>query len=134
MHILSEVLGGRFIDTFDPMVLQLPQESFLMQQHIQTDQATSKPCIVGTGIRVWDVYVLHERQGRTPDEIVAAYPHITLADVHAALAYYCDNKDEIDRQMKEADEFVERLKATHGPGPLARKLAAMESDRDKVSP
>ena len=105
----------------------------MVQQHIYTDPATGKPCISGTGIRVWDVYVLHERQGRTPDEIVAAYPHLSLADVHAALAYYWDNKDAIDQQMKEADEFVERLKAENGPGPLARKLAATESGRDKVS-
>ena len=94
----------------------------MSQQHIQTDPSTGKPCIAGTGIRVWDIYVLHERQGRTPDEIVAAYPHLTLADVHAALAYYWDNKDQIEQQMKEADEFVEQLKATNGPGPLARKL------------
>jgi uncharacterized protein (DUF433 family) len=97
-----------------------------LQTHIETDQTTGKPCIAGTGIRVWDVYVLHERQGKTPDEVVAAFPHITLADVHAALAYYWDNKDEIDQQMKEADEFVEQLKAATGPGPLARKLAARD--------
>jgi len=105
----------------------------MSQAHIQTDEATGKPCIAGTGIRVWDVYVLHERQGKTPDEIVAASPHITLADVHAALAYYWDNKEEIDRQMKEADEFVAQLKATGGQGPLARKLAATETGRDHVS-
>ena len=99
----------------------------ISQEHIHTDPATGKPCIVGTGIRVWDVFVLHERQGRAPDEIVAAFPHITLADVHAALAYYWDHKQEIDRQMKEADEFLEQLKATSGPGPLERKLAAKES-------
>ena len=105
----------------------------MLQQHVQIDQETGKPCITGTGIRVWDVYVLHERQGRTPDEIVAAFPHITLADVHAALAYYWDNKDEINRQMKEADEFVEQLRAANGPGPLTRKLGAMDSGSDKVS-
>ena len=105
----------------------------MVQQHIQTDQNTGKPCVAGTGIRVWDVYVLHERQGKSPDEIVAAFPHLSLADVHAALAYYWDNKDTIDQQMKEADEFVEQLKSTAGPGPLARKLAATESGSDKVS-
>jgi uncharacterized protein (DUF433 family) len=106
----------------------------MSRQHIQIDSPSGKPCIAGTGVRVWDVYVLHERQGRLPDEIVAAYPHITLADVHAALAYYWDNKVEIDRQMKEADEFVEQLKATCGPGALARKLATVEASRDPVSP
>ena len=105
----------------------------MLQQHIQIDQSTGKPCIAGTGIRVWDIYVLNERQGKTADEIVAAYPHISLADVHAALAYYWDNKADIDRQMREADEFVEQLKVANGPGPLARKLADMESQRDQVS-
>lgn len=105
-----------------------------MLQHIKIDPSTQKPCITGTGVRVWDVYVLHERSGKSPDEIVAAYPHLTLADVHAALAYYWDNKDQIDQQMKEADEFVDHLKAANGSGPLARKLASAESGRDKVSP
>ena len=106
----------------------------MQQQHIQIDPSTGKPCIAATGIRVWDVYVQHERQGRTPDEIVSAYPHLTLADVHAALADSWDNKDEIDRQMKEAGEFVEQLKAANCPGPLTRKLSAVESRRDTVSP
>lgn len=105
----------------------------MVQLHIHTDPVTGTPYIAGTGIRVWDVYVLHERQGRTPDEIVAAFPHLTLADVHAALAFYWDNKQEIDRQMKEADEFVNHLKLASGPGPLARKLTATESGRDHVS-
>jgi uncharacterized protein (DUF433 family) len=100
-------------------------------QHIQIDPSTAKPCIAGTGVRVWDVYVLHERQGCSPDEIVAAYPHISLADVHAALAYYWDHKDEIDRQMREANEFVGQLKSANGPGPLAVKLATVPG-RDTI--
>jgi len=35
----------------------------------------------------------------TPDEIVDHYPTITLADVHAALAYYWDHRDEIERAI-----------------------------------
>lgn len=92
-------------------------------QHIEINDDTGQPCVAGTGIRVWDVYVLHERQGKSADEVVAAFPHLTLADVYAALAYYWDNHEEIDRQMREADEFVAELKAASGPGPLARKLA-----------
>ncbi len=75
----------------------------------------------------------HERLGKTPDEIVAAYPHISLADGYAALAYYWDNKATIDEQMKQADEFVERLKKVTGPGPLALKQAAEDRGSDPVS-
>ncbi len=100
-----------------------------LTQHIEItpNKCGGKPCIAGTRIRVWDVYVLHERLGRTPDEILNEYPDISLADVHAALAYYFDHQAEIDQQMKEADNFVERLKVLTGPGPLAKKLTGRDS-------
>jgi uncharacterized protein (DUF433 family) len=92
--------------------------------HIETDagKCGGKPVIAGTRIRVWDVYVYHERLGKSPDEIVRAYPHITLADVHAALAYYWDHKNQIDQQMRDADEFVAQLQDSNGVSPLAQKI------------
>jgi uncharacterized protein (DUF433 family) len=74
-----------------------------------------KPCIAGTRIRVWDIHVLHNIEGRRPEEIVAAFPHISVADIHAALAYYYDNREVIDREMREAEEFALRLQAEQGP-------------------
>ncbi len=107
----------------------------MTKSHIETvpGKCGDKPVIVGTRIRVWDIYVHHERLGKSPDEIVRAYPHITLADVHAALAYYWDHKDEIDQQMKDADEFVAELKDSNETSPLARKLAAADSSHAKTS-
>jgi uncharacterized protein (DUF433 family) len=46
-----------------------------------------RPRIDGHRIQVEDVAIWHERMGMSPDEIVLEYPTITLADVHAALAY-----------------------------------------------
>lgn len=71
--------------------------------------------------------MLHERLGKTPDEILNEYPDISLADVHAALAYYFDHRCEIDREMKAADDFVDQLKAGTAPGPLAEKLTGRDS-------
>ena len=107
----------------------------MAEAHIETvpSKCGGKPVIAGTRIRVWDIYVHHERLGRSPDEIVRAYPHITLADVHAALAYYWDYKDEIDQQMKDADDFVAELKDASAASPLARKLAATDSGSDPMS-
>jgi uncharacterized protein (DUF433 family) len=100
-----------------------------LTQHIEIrpDKCGGKPCVAGTRIRVWDIYVLHERLGKTPDEILDDYPDLSLADIHAALAYYFDNQAEIDAQMKAADDFVDQLKALSGPGPLAEKLAQRDS-------
>ena len=81
-----------------------------------------KPRVAGHRIRVQDIAVWHEVQGQSADEIVSRFPQLSLADVHAALAYYFDHRDEIVRQMRHDSEFVEALKSELGPGPLARKL------------
>lgn len=98
-------------------------------QHVEThpDKCGGKPCIAGTRIRVWDIYVLSERLGKSPDEIRADYPELSLADIYAALAYYFDHQAEIDGQMKSADDFVDQLKTLTGPGPLTEKLARRDS-------
>lgn len=69
-----------------------------------------KPRIAGHRIRVQDIVAWHEVQGLSADEIVAGYPELSLADIYAALAYYHANRDEIQRQMREDEEFVENLR------------------------
>jgi len=61
-----------------------------------------RPCIRGTGISVHRVAILHNL-GHSPEEIVRKYEHLTIAGVHAALAYYFANKQEIDAEVA-ADE------------------------------
>jgi hypothetical protein len=39
-----------------------------------------------------------------PDEIVTEFPQLRLADVSAAVAYYHDNRELIDRQINESVE------------------------------
>jgi uncharacterized protein (DUF433 family) len=84
-----------------------------------------KPCIAGTRIRVLDVYAMYELGGKTPDEIVAAYPHISLAKVHSALAYYYSHMDEIRQSYRDEDRIVDELKAKLGPGPLEQRRQGM---------
>jgi uncharacterized protein (DUF433 family) len=90
------------------------------KDHIEATPGTcgGKPRIAGTRIRVQDVYVWHELQGLSADEIVDRYPQLSLADVHAALTYFYDHRDEITSQMREDAEFVKSLRTSLGPGPL----------------
>ena len=86
--------------------------SRVSSEHIEItpDVCGGKPCIAGHRIRVQDIYVWHELQGQTPEEIVADFPQLTLGDVHAALAYYWDHKDEMHRRMAEDEALVEELR------------------------
>src|SRR4030066_1204079 len=69
-----------------------------------------KPIIVGTRIRVQDVAIEFEKMGYTPDDIVRAHPHLTLAQVHDARSSYSDNIEEIDRDIAEERRFVAEMK------------------------
>lgn len=70
-----------------------------------------RPHILGHRIKVKHVAVWHETMGLSPAEIVAEHPTITLAQVHAALAYYYDHRDEIEAEIAEEDWTFEELKA-----------------------
>ena len=82
--------------------------------------------IAGTRVRVQDIYGLSELQGKTPDEIVVALPHLALFQVHAALAYYFQHREDILREIREDDDLAATVRANLGPGPLAAKLKSAD--------
>jgi uncharacterized protein (DUF433 family) len=72
-----------------------------------------KAAIDNTRVRVNNVAWLAKR-GMTPQQVLEHYPDLTLAQVHAALAYYYDNRDEIEAELAaedQADDDFERRKA-----------------------
>ncbi len=73
----------------------------VLHPHITSDPAVcgGSPIIDGTRFPVRSVvsYILHH--GFTPEELVARFPHVNLAQVHDALAYYYDNRDEIEQDL-----------------------------------
>jgi len=84
----------------------------VIREHIEIVQGAGglKPRIAGHRIRVQDIAVWHEKLGLSPDEIVHHYPTITLADIHAALAYYWDHRDEIERAIAEEQVLAEEVR------------------------
>ena len=91
-----------------------------------------KPCVRGTRIRVQDIYVWHELQGLSADEIVSRFPQLTMADVYAALTHFWEHRDEIQKQMREDAELVEAMMHKN-PSPLQHKLAARDGSNHPLS-
>ena len=67
-----------------------------------------RPFIAGTGVTVRRIAVLHS-MGEIPEEIVRNFGHLSLAQVHAALAYYYANKAEIDADLEAEEREYEAL-------------------------
>lgn len=70
---------------------------------------SGRPIIAGTTLRVQDVAAHHIYRHYTPDEL-SYQLGITLAQVHAALAYYYEHKDEIDSQLQEEARLIREAK------------------------
>lgn len=104
-------------------------------EHIVRTPGTcgGKPRIAGHRIKVQHVAVWHDRLGMTPEEIVAEYPTLTLADVYAALAYYHDHREEIIADLRADEELVEQMMAANPPRTRNRRQARRAPD-DPVPP
>ena len=73
-----------------------------------------RPCIAGTGVSVRRIAVWHN-MGYTPEEIANNFGHVSLAQVHAALAYYYANKAEIDADLEAEEREYDALAEQHRP-------------------
>ncbi len=89
--------------------------------------------VAGTRVRVQDIYALVELHGKRPDHVVSAYPHLSLAQVHGALAYYFDHMKEIKEEIRQDEDFVKRFRELSGSGPLEQKLKGFDADAEPVS-
>lgn len=80
-----------------------------------------KPCLAGHRIRILDIYVMYDLQGHTPEEILEAYPTLTLEKVQAGINYYLQHKTEVKQAFDEDNRIVDELMKKVGPGPLELK-------------
>jgi uncharacterized protein (DUF433 family) len=76
--------------------------------------------IAGTRIKVSHIAIERNVWKRSPEAIQADFPHLTLSQIYAAFAYYCDHQAEIDEQIAEGDRYVEQMRAQY-PNPLTRE-------------
>ena len=68
------------------------------------------PVIKGTRTRILDIGIEFEYLGMSPDEIVRAHPHISLSQVHSALAYFYGHIKEMREKIRKDDSYIEKLR------------------------
>ncbi len=71
-----------------------------------------RPRVAGTGVTVQRIVGWY-KLGLTPEEIADRIGHLTLAQVHAALAYYHANRTRIEADMATEDTEAEELEKAH---------------------
>ena len=84
-----------------------------------------EPVIAGTGIRVLDIAIRYEIMGMSPEDIIVALPHLNLSQIHDALSYYYEHKDEIDKRWKDTIKNTDTLKKIY-PSILEKKIGKIK--------
>ena len=71
-----------------------------------------RPRIAGTGVTVQRIVGWY-KLGLNPDEIADEFDHLTLAQIHAALAYYHANREEIETSIEADEKEGDRIERQH---------------------
>ena len=85
---------------------------------IQVDE-NGVPWIAGTTCKVIEVVLTKQANGWTPEEVQDALPHLSLAQVYGALAYYYAHQEALDADMERRRQWAEEMRA-HEKNPFSK--------------
>lgn len=92
-------------------------------QHVVLDDA-GVPHIAGTTMKVIELVLDQSAYGWSPEELRFQHAYLSLGQIHSALAYYWDHKDELDADIARRQEHVAELRRTTPVSPLVSRLKA----------
>jgi uncharacterized protein (DUF433 family) len=81
----------------------------------------------GTSTKVIEVSLDEIVRRCTPHEIHVAYPYLSLPQIHAALGYYHEHREECDRQIEAARLKADELLDLVGDRSLQEKLRRLKA-------
>jgi uncharacterized protein (DUF433 family) len=94
-------------------------------QHVVLDDA-GVPLIAGTTMKVVELVLEQSSHGWSAEELHFQHPYLSLGQIHSALAYYWDHKDELDQDIARRRAQVEELRRTSPSSPLTDRLKPQE--------
>jgi uncharacterized protein (DUF433 family) len=100
----------------------------VLSQHIDStpEVRSGKPRIAGTRITVADIAIMYLRMGQSLELIAGKYD-LAPAAVYAAMGYYYDHRDEIDRSIQDDEAFVDTF-MKNNPSRLQERLKGLRSE------
>jgi len=97
--------------------------SMIAHPHIRLDER-GVAWIDDANVKVIEVVLDRLAYGWSPEEIHFQHRHLSLAQIHAALAYYYDHQATLDAEIARQEQTVHRLRREAGDSPLVARLKA----------
>lgn len=102
----------------------------VLESYIEIDE-NRVAWIADTKVKVVEIAVDKLAHGSSPEELHFQYPHLSLAQVHAALAYYYDHQEELDDEILRRLSEVNELAARQANSPLQQKLRRLTVENER---
>lgn len=83
-------------------------------EHIALSE-DSVPSIAGTTMKVVELVVEQQAYGWSPEDLHFQHPYLMLGQIHSALAYYRDHREELDRDIQRRLKRAETLRSENQP-------------------
>ena len=99
-----------------------------LYEHIKLNNK-GVPIIAGTGIKVVLFIEAQLARGYSPSDLREQYPHLSMEQIHSALAYYRDHKAELDADMERRRRLSKEILASLPPNPGLERLRAIKYGR-----
>lgn len=93
--------------------------AIVAQEYIEVDDSGVAK-LIGSRIKVRHV-VMAGNRGRSVEMAREAYPHLSLAQIHAALSYYFDHQEEVDSEIAAGQRMIEEMRSSYVP-PFTRAM------------
>ena len=81
------------------------------------------PIIAETTMKVAELVVAQQAYGWSPEELHFQFPHLTLGQIHSALAYYWDHQQRLDQEIVRRHSTAEQLRQESAHSALLQRLA-----------
>ena len=101
-------------------------ESSVAYPHIDL-RSPDSPTIAGTTMKVVELVMAQQAHGWSPAELHFQFPHLSMSQVHAALAYYWDHQTELDADIERRKNEVERIRESSPESPIVNRLRALKT-------
>lgn len=82
--------------------------------------------IIGTKVKVIEVVLDKLAHGSSPEEIHFQYPHLSMTQIHAALAYYHEHQTELDAEIQRRWTEVNQMAADDPESDLRKRLRSLK--------
>ncbi len=84
--------------------------------------------ITATNTKVVEVVLDKMAYGWSPEEMHFQHPHLSLAQIHSALAYYYENKERLDDEIESGYQEAEALRSKWSRSALRQKLLTLKKN------